>query len=56
VRYWRRALRTELGRFGLAAHASAGHEETAALAQELRGIVGERAAPALGAIFRRAGM
>ena len=58
VRYWRRALPTELGQLGFAAHANAAREEMTLLAEEVRQLVRTSAVPAMSLeeLYFRAGM
>lgn len=58
VGYWRRALLTELGQLGFAAHANAAREEMTLLAEEVRQLVCTSAVPAhsLEELYHRAGM
>jgi len=58
VRYWRRALATPLGAFGLAAHAQAARSEMTILAEQItdRLHASSRPTPALERLFAEAGL
>lgn len=58
VQYWRRALPTELGQLGFAAHANAAREEMTLLADEVRRLLRSSpiAASSLEELYLRAGM